>query len=45
MFEHAINGTTLAISKKGSGLNDILNPCIEKFMKTKEYYQICQKHD
>lgn len=32
MFEHAINGTTLAMSKKGSGLNDILNPCLDKFM-------------
>lgn len=28
--EWSINGTTLAISKKGSGLADALNPCIEK---------------
>ena len=28
MFNHAINGTTLTISRKGSGLNDIVNPCI-----------------
>ena len=32
MFEHATNGTTLAMTKKGSGINDILNPCIDKFM-------------
>jgi len=44
MFGHAYNGTTLAISKKGSGLNDILNPCIEKFMQTKKYYDTCEKH-
>merc|ERR1719210_905040 len=44
-FGHAINGTTLAISKKGSGLADLLNPCIQKFMKTKEYFDVCVKHD
>lgn len=36
MFEHAVNGTTLAMSKKASGLNEVLNPCLEKFMSTKE---------
>jgi len=44
-FGHAINGTTLAISKKGSGLAEILNPCIQKFMKTKDYYDVCVKHE
>merc|ERR1719229_1180638 len=44
-FGHSINGTTLAISKKGSGLADLLNPCIQKFLKTKEYYDLCIKHD
>ena len=28
--EWSVNGTTLAISKKGSGLAGVLNPCIEK---------------
>jgi hypothetical protein len=42
MMDHAINGTTLTISRKGSGLNSIVNPCIEKFMKTKEYTKICE---
>lgn len=23
---------------------DILNPCIEKFMQTQSYYDICLKH-
>lgn len=44
MLGHSYNGTTLAVSKKGSGLNDILNPCIKKFMETKEYYDVCKKH-
>lgn len=43
--EHALNGTTLGISKKGTGLSHVLNPCIEKFIKTKEYYDICVKHN
>ena len=45
MMEHAVNGTTLTMSRKGSGLNDIINPCLQKFMDTKEYYDVCKKHD
>lgn len=37
MFEHAVNGTTLAMSKKGSGLNHLLNPCLDRYLKTKHY--------
>jgi len=33
------------MSKKGSGVVDIINPGIEKFMKTKEYYDLCKKYD
>jgi len=44
MGSHALNGTTLGVSKRGSGLAEILNPCIDKFIKTKEYYDICVKH-
>ena len=43
-YGHAINGTTLAISKKGSGLADILNPCIQKYMETEAYHEVCKKH-
>ena len=32
------------MSKRGSGLPDIVNPCIDKFVKTKEYYELCKKH-
>uniref|UniRef100_A0A7S1PP33 Uncharacterized protein n=1 Tax=Alexandrium catenella TaxID=2925 RepID=A0A7S1PP33_ALECA len=44
LYGHAINGTTLAISKKGSGLADVLNPCIQKHMATESYYNVCAKH-
>ena len=36
------NGTTVAMSKLGSGLNDALNPCIQTVLQTKEYQQLCQ---
>lgn len=39
-FGHSINGTTLAVSKKGSDLNDIINPCMDRFLQTEEYYQV-----
>lgn len=44
LFGHVHNGTTLTLSKKGSGVKEIVDPCIEKFMQTKEYYELCQKH-
>lgn len=44
MLGHSYNGTTLAISKKGSGLNEILNPCLQKYMETKAYFDVCKKH-
>lgn len=44
-FGHGVNGTTLALTKKGSGVVDILNPCLNRFMETKNYYDVCVKHD
>ena len=44
MIEHSLDGTTLSISKKGSGLNEILNPCLYAFMQTEAYYDICVKY-
>jgi len=44
MLGHAYNGTTLAISKKGSGLKDILDPCIIAFMQTQAYFDVCERH-
>ena len=45
MFDHANNGTTISISKKGSGLAEIINPCLTAFMKTRQYQAICEKYD
>jgi hypothetical protein len=42
MFGWMYNGTTVAISKKGSGLNELLDPCLEKFMQTKEFLETCK---
>ncbi|CAK8985284.1 Hypothetical protein (Fragment) [Durusdinium trenchii] len=44
LYGHAQAGTTLAMSKRGSGLGEILNPCLDKFLATKSYYDICKKH-
>lgn len=40
MSGHAVNGTTLAVFKKGSGLDEIINPCIDRYMRSKEYYEV-----
>ena len=45
IYDYMESGTTLAISKKGSGLADTLNPCIEAFIKTKSYKDLCTKYD
>lgn len=44
LYGHTVNGTTLTLAKKGSGISEIVNPCIQKFLKTKEYKTICDKH-
>jgi hypothetical protein len=38
------NGTTLAISKRGSGLKDVLDPCIKKVSMTKAYTELCESY-
>jgi len=43
-FGYVVNGTTLALAKKGSGVAAKVNPCLQRFMETKEYYDVCQKH-
>jgi len=45
LVTQAEGGTTLTMSKKGSGLPDIVNPCLEKFLLTKSYYKLCQKYN
>ena len=31
--------------KKGSELNEILNPLIDRFLRTEAYYELCEKCD
>ncbi|KAH8057110.1 FK506 binding protein [Aureococcus anophagefferens] len=40
---YAYGGTTLSMSKKGAGLKQILDPCIDKLIETETYYDICAK--
>jgi len=42
--EWSLNGTTLAVSKKGSGLAGVLNPCIEKIVASPDYMAVCNKY-
>lgn len=37
-------GTTLTMSKIGSGVADLVNPCLEKFLQTEDYYRLCAKY-
>merc|ERR1712046_54682 len=39
-----INGTTLAMSKRGSGLASVLNPCIDVVVRTQEYLDLCKAY-
>jgi len=44
MTTYAVGGTTLTMSKKGSGIPEIVNPCIQKFKETQSYYKLCEKY-
>jgi len=37
------NGTTVVMAKKGSGVVQKINPCIEKFMASEDYLEVCEK--
>lgn len=43
-FRWYINGTTLVLAKKGSGVRDALNPCTQTFMESEEYYHLCSRY-
>ena len=44
MFGVVYDGTTVAFTKKGAGLVELLNPCIDEFLETEAFYDICLKH-
>jgi hypothetical protein len=41
MFAWMHNGTTISMSKKGSGVADFLDTCFESFRSTKEFHTVC----
>jgi len=43
-YDYMNTGTTLAMSKKGSGLARTLNPCIDAYIETESYYTLCKKY-
>jgi len=45
MLGYMYNGTTMSISKKGSGVAKFMNDCLERFLPTREFYEVCKmKH-
>jgi len=40
---YVYNGTTISMSKKGSGVAKVMDACLQKFLPTKEYYEQCKK--
>lgn len=44
ILNYQASGTTLALSKKGSGLAGTLNPCIEAFIETESYFDLCVEY-
>jgi len=44
-FGYVENGTTIAMAKLGSGVVNKINPCLQRFMASKAYYDICASYD
>lgn len=42
MYGWMYNGTTIAMSRKGSGVAKILDDCFVDFQKSKEFYDVCK---
>jgi hypothetical protein len=43
----SINGTSLAISKRGSGLKNVIDPCIKEIVEgcgVSDYHKVCDKY-
>ena len=42
MYGWMNNGTTVAMSRKGSGIADFLDKCLDDFMTTTKFYDVCK---
>ena len=45
MLDYQVNGTTLAMTKKGSKLNQAIDPCIRTVMRSEFYAKLCAKYE
>lgn len=43
MMDWLINGTTITLAKIGSGIADIVNPCLRSYMTTRRFYDDCAR--
>lgn len=43
MFKWMYNGTTISISRKGSGVAKIIDDCFDTFQQSREFYEVCKK--
>jgi len=42
MFAWMHNGTTVAMAKKGSGVSELIDNCLARFMPTQEFLDVCK---
>lgn len=41
LIGYLYNGTTVTISKKGNGIAQVMDDCLERFLPTREFYEVC----
>ena len=44
IYDYQVNGTTLAMTKKGSKLSEAINPCVRRAMRSSFYAELCEKY-
>jgi len=43
-MHYVVNGTTLVMGKKNAGKAALVNDCLNSYMRTAAYYNVCQKY-
>ena len=44
MYDYQLNGTTLAMTKKGNPLRDAIDPCLRRAMRSETYRNLCEEY-
>jgi len=44
-FGYMKNGTTLVMAKKGSGIGELVNPCMQTYMESRKYRKLCENYN